>query len=84
MKERSAEQGDKFRKSLELDGSRLPTWRSWGKMEQRLGNWQRAVECFSQATQLPGSDPQDFHGLGVCLSRLAKQERVERTATTYQ
>ena len=60
---------EKFRKSLELDGTRLPTWRSWGKMEQRLDNWQNAVECFSQATQLPGSDPQDFHGLGVCLSR---------------
>ena len=64
---------EKFRKSLELDGTRLPTWRSWGKMEQRLDNWQNAVECFSQATQLPGSDPQDFHGLGVCLSRSASR-----------
>ena len=62
---------EKFKKSLELDKTRLPTWRSCGRMEQRLENWQRAVECFSQATQLPGSDPQDFHGLGVCLSRLA-------------
>ena len=51
----------------------LPTWRSWGKMEQRLDNWQNAVECFSQATQLPGSDPQDFHGLGVCLSKSASR-----------
>ena len=63
---------EKFRKSLELDGARLPSWRSWGRMEQRLENWQRAVECFSQATQLPKSDPQDFHGLGVCLSKLAR------------
>ena len=61
----------KFRRSLEFDRTRLPTWRSWGKMEQRLENWQEAVECFSKATKLPGSDPQDFHGLGVCLSRLA-------------
>ena len=64
---------EKFRRSLELDGTRLPTCRSWGKMEQRLENWERAVECFSKATQLPGSDPQDFHGLGVCFSRLGSR-----------
>ena len=65
----------KFRQSLKLDETRLPTWRSWGKMEQRLQNWQRAVECFAKASELPGSDPQDFHGLGVCLSRLANDAR---------
>ena len=62
---------DKFRRAVELDESRLPTWRSWGRMEQRLQNWQRAVDCFAKASELPGADPQDFHGLGVCLSRLA-------------
>ena len=62
----------KFMHSLELDETRLPTWRSWGRMEQRLQNWQRAVDCFAKASALPGSDPQDFHGLGVCLSRIAR------------
>lgn len=62
---------EKFRKSVNIDESRLPTWRSWGRMEQRLTNWQRAVNCFTRACALPKSDPQDFHGLGVCLSRLA-------------
>ena len=70
---------DKFRQSVKLDESRLQTWRSWGRMEQRLENWQYAVNCFSHATKLVGSDPQDFHGLGVCLSRLAvKAEGVRR------
>ena len=63
----------KFRQSLKLDETRLPTWRSWGKMEQRLENWQEAVNCFAKATELPGSDPQDFHGLGVCLSRVSRK-----------
>ena len=63
----------KFRRAVSLDKSRLPTWRSWGRMEQRLGNWQGAVECFERASELPGADPGDFHGLGVCLSRLASQ-----------
>ena len=62
----------KFRRSLELDETRLPTWRSWGKMEQRLENWKHAVDCFAKASELPGSDPQDSHGLGVCLSRIAR------------
>ena len=72
----------KFRHSVELDKNRLPTWRSWGRMEQRLKNWQWGVHCFEQASQLPGSDPQDFHGLGVCISRLAgdspSKERQDR------
>ena len=68
----------KFRESLKLDETRLPTWRSWGKMEQRLQNWQNAVKCFAKASELPGSDPQDFHGLGVCLSRLANARVAER------
>lgn len=62
---------NKFRQSVKLNETRLPTWRSWGKMEQRLKNWREAVYCFTKASELPGSDPQDFHGLGVCLSRLA-------------
>ena len=64
---------DRFRQSVKIDETRLPTWRSWGRMEQRLGNWQNAVDCFSEASKLPRSDPQDFHGLGVCLSRLASK-----------
>ena len=71
----------KFRQSTKLDETRLPTWRSWGRMEQRLENWPSAVDCFSKASSVPGSDPQDFHGLGVCLSRMARNstgpERVE-------
>lgn len=63
----------RFRESIKMDETRLPTWRSWGKMERQLGNWKRAVECFSNASQLPGADPQDFHGLGVCLSRSATE-----------
>ena len=62
---------EKFRRALELDETRLPTWRSLAKMEQRLQNWDRAVHCFTNASEHPRSDPQDFHGLGVCLSRLA-------------
>ena len=62
---------EKFRRALDLDGSRLPTWRSMAKMEQRLENWDRAVQCFAKACEIPKSDAQDFHGLGVCLSRLA-------------
>lgn len=62
---------EKFRKAVRLDESRLPTWRSWGKMEHRLGNWENAVRCFTKATELRGSDPQDSHSLGVCLSRVA-------------
>ena len=67
----------KFRQAVRLDPSRLPTWRSWGRMEQRLGNLREAVNCYSQATQLPGSDPRDFHGLGVCLSKLAREVRTD-------
>ena len=62
---------DKFRLALDLDETRLPTWRSLAKMEQRLSNWERAVRCFTKASEHPKSDPQDFHGLGVCLSRMA-------------
>ena len=68
----------KFRQSVKLDQRRLPTWRSWGKMEQRLKNWREAVLCFAKASELPGSDPQDFHGLGVCLSRLASTRSGDR------
>ena len=75
---------DKFRKAVRLDESRLPTWRSWGKMEQRLGNWDNALSCFSQATDLLGSDPQDFHSLGVCLSRLANGKTGEDRASILQ
>ena len=63
----------KFRRSVQLDRSRLPTWRSWGRMEQRLQNWREAINCYREATQLPGSDPRDFHGLGVCLSRIVRE-----------
>ena len=72
---------DKFRQAVKLDSTRLHTWRSWGKMEQRLDNWQNAVECFTQATQLTGADPQDFHGLGVCLSRIASGPRRQELLT---
>ena len=54
-------------------------------MEQRLGNWQRAVNVFTKACALPGSDAQDFHGLGVCLSRLANTKRTpDREAMLVQ
>ena len=62
---------EKFRKAVRIDETRLRTWRSWGRMEQRLSNLGNAVNCFTKASNLLGSDPQDFHGLGVCLSRLA-------------
>ena len=65
---------EKFRKAVRMDESRLRTWRSWGRMEQRLGNIESAVNCFTKASGLPGADPQDFHGLGVCLSRLARTQ----------
>ena len=61
---------EKFRRALDLDETRLPTWRSLAKMEQRLENWDRAVHCFTKASEHPKSDAQDFHGLGLCLSRL--------------
>ncbi len=61
---------EKFRRALDLDETRLPTWRSLAKMEQRLENWERAVHCFKKASEHPKSDAQDFHGLGLCLSRL--------------
>ena len=74
---------EKFRQAVQLDESRLPTWRSWGKMEQRLGNWENTMQCFSKASNLPGSDSQDFHLLGVCLSRLAANTKAgaERDST---
>ena len=76
---------DKFSKAVALDESRLRTWRSWARMEQRLGNWQRAVNVFTKACALPGSDAQDFHGLGVCLSRLANTKRTpDREAMLVQ
>jgi tetratricopeptide (TPR) repeat protein len=66
---------DKFRKAVQLDPQALATWRSWGKMEQRLRNLPQAIDCFSHAVELVGSDPQDHHGLGVCLSRLSREAR---------
>ena len=62
---------EKFRRALDLDETRLPTWRSLAKMEQRLQNWDRAVRCFMKASEHSKSDAQDFHGLGLCLSRLS-------------
>ena len=76
---------EKFRKAILLDENRLPTWRSWGKMEHRLSNLDNAVHCFSKVTGLPGSDPQDFHQLGVCLSRLANTKSgAERDSMRQQ
>ncbi len=69
---------EKFRRSVNIDGTRLPTLRSWGRMEYRLDNWLNAVNCFSTATELPGSDPQDFHVLGVSFSRLARENSGSR------
>jgi tetratricopeptide (TPR) repeat protein len=66
---------DKFRRAIDLDPKSLPTWRSWGKMEQRLQSYGQAVECFSQAVELPGSDPQDRHSLGVCLTRIVNSAK---------
>ncbi|MBI4312553.1 MAG: hypothetical protein HY681_12345 [Chloroflexi bacterium] len=62
---------ENFRKASSLDQKHLSCWRSWGRMEQRLGNWENAVACFSTAVTLEGSDPQDYHGLGLSLARLA-------------
>src|SRR5262249_24338298 len=76
---------EKFRQAVLLDPNRLPTCRSWGKMEQRLKNYDRAVECFLHAVKLPRSDPQDYHTLGVCLSRLIQNKSVqERSALLSQ
>ena len=49
-------------------------------MEQRLGNEQRAVDCFEQAIGLPWNDCQDHHGLGVSLSRLAVRPHIDSQA----
>jgi tetratricopeptide (TPR) repeat protein len=69
----------RFRRALELDPSQLPTWRIWGNMENRLDNFEVAARCFSKASVLPGSDPQDSHSFGVSLSRLfRKGVRVEQ------
>ena len=65
---------DKFRRATQIDETRLPTWRSWGRMEHRLDNLDNAIFCFSSASKLQGSDPEDYHGLGVCLSKLAKRK----------
>ncbi|PKB70611.1 MAG: hypothetical protein BZY87_08725 [SAR202 cluster bacterium Io17-Chloro-G6] len=75
---------EKFRKSVSLQKDRLPTWRSWGRMEQRLENWDQAVECFFRASELPRSDPQDFHGLGVCLSRLSGKKGAQERQSLLQ
>ena len=54
-------------------------------MEHRLSNLDNAVHCFSKVTGLPGSDPQDFHQLGVCLSRLANTKSgAERDSMRQQ
>lgn len=66
-----SEARENFRRATQIDAKRLPTWRSWGRMEQRLENWDNAVKCFTAAVDIEGNDPQDHHGLGVCLSRLA-------------
>ena len=71
---------EKFQRSTELDPKRLPTWRSWGRMEQRLGNEQRAVNCFEQAIGLPWNDCQDHHVLGVSLSKLAVRPHIDSQA----
>lgn len=49
-------------------------------MEQRLGNEQRAANCFEQAIGLPWNDCQDHHGLGVSLSRLAVRPHIDSQA----
>ena len=65
---------EKFRKAILIDPARLRTWRSWGSMENRLSNLDNTLHCFSNATQLPESNGQDFHVLGVCLSKLARDQ----------
>ena len=73
---------EKFKKAIQVDETRLRTWRSWGRMENRLQNLDDAIFCYTNASQLPGADPGDFHGLGVCLSKLARGKSGGERETT--